>query len=154
MFATGEYGRGLRTIRFVCPSVSAEGTAKYQELTMNAERLHTETSSCILTDEQLMFEAAGGNDKGHVYGFGSQSDTITMEHQEGNSSSSSVPFLWGYMQQAQDKFADFMTSFAFQCGMQLDSIPILFPPFLLPDDDATSQPPIGPPSSSSSHPPT
>ncbi|KAI5658655.1 hypothetical protein M9H77_27448 [Catharanthus roseus] len=88
-----------------------------------------------------MFEATGGSNKGHVYGFGSESAAITAERQGGSSSSmSSVPSissaagheacikrerrLWGYMQQAQERFASFMTSFASQCRVQLDSVPI------------------------------
>ncbi|KAI5677798.1 hypothetical protein M9H77_08748 [Catharanthus roseus] len=47
--------------------------AKYQELKDNAECLHIETGSPISTDEQLMFEATSGSNKGHVYGFGSHS---------------------------------------------------------------------------------
>ncbi|KAI5680991.1 hypothetical protein M9H77_02218 [Catharanthus roseus] len=43
---------------------------KYQELKANIERLHIETSSSMLINEQLMFEAAGGSNKGHIYGFG------------------------------------------------------------------------------------
>ncbi|KAI5681431.1 hypothetical protein M9H77_02659 [Catharanthus roseus] len=46
------------------------GVVKYQELKANIERLHIETSSSMLINEQLMFEAAGGSNKGHVYGFG------------------------------------------------------------------------------------
>ncbi|KAI5676462.1 hypothetical protein M9H77_07412 [Catharanthus roseus] len=38
-----------------------------------------------------MFEAVGGSNKGHVYGFGSQSVAVTAKCQEGNSSSSLVP---------------------------------------------------------------
>ncbi|KAI5667499.1 hypothetical protein M9H77_17352 [Catharanthus roseus] len=44
---------------------------KYQELKANAKRLHIETGSPILNNEQLMFEAAGGSNNGHVYGVGS-----------------------------------------------------------------------------------
>ncbi|KAI5682470.1 hypothetical protein M9H77_03698 [Catharanthus roseus] len=44
---------------------------KYHELKANTERLHTETGSPKSTDEQLMFEAISGNNKGHVYAFGS-----------------------------------------------------------------------------------
>ncbi|KAI5662942.1 hypothetical protein M9H77_22265 [Catharanthus roseus] len=115
-----------------------------------------------------MFETVCGSNKGHVYGFDSQSATITVERQGGSSSSSLVHSvssgtahesyieremrLWGYMQQAQDKFAGFITPFASQCGGQIDSVPTLFLP--LPKDNATSQPPTGPPSSSSLSPPT
>ncbi|KAI5682172.1 hypothetical protein M9H77_03400 [Catharanthus roseus] len=52
--------------------------AKYQELKANAECLHIENGLPILTDEQLMFEAAGGN-------------TVTTERWGGTSSSSSFP---------------------------------------------------------------
>ncbi|KAI5654243.1 hypothetical protein M9H77_31430 [Catharanthus roseus] len=108
MFAAGKDRRGLRTVGIVCPTVSAEGTvdrytirpilgdAKYQEL-------------------KLMFEAAGGSNKVHVYSFGSQSAAVTTERRGGSSSSmSSIPFVssiaghkacikrerrfWGYMQ--------------------------------------------------------
>ncbi|KAI5676303.1 hypothetical protein M9H77_07253 [Catharanthus roseus] len=70
-----------------------------------------------------------------------QGRAITVEQQRGNSSSSSIlsvssapthescikkeKRLWVYMQQAQDNFAGFMTSFTSQCGVQLDSVPIL-----------------------------
>ncbi|KAI5649891.1 hypothetical protein M9H77_35896 [Catharanthus roseus] len=37
-----------------------------------------------------------------------------------------------------ERFVSFMTLFASQCGVQLDSVPTLFPPFPLPDKDATS----------------
>ncbi|KAI5664425.1 hypothetical protein M9H77_23748 [Catharanthus roseus] len=59
---------------------------KYQELKMNTEHHHIETSLPIPTDKQLMFEVAGGSNKGHVYGFGSQFTAITAE-QWGSSSS-------------------------------------------------------------------
>ncbi|KAI5668376.1 hypothetical protein M9H77_18229 [Catharanthus roseus] len=132
-----------------------QGRAKYQELKVNMEHLHIGTGSPILTDEQLMFEDAGGSNKDHRRG--------------GSSSSSSIPLissavdheaciererrLWGYMQQAQDKFVGFMTSFTSQCGVYLDSVPTLFLSFLSPNDDATSQIPTSPPSSSSPPPP-
>ncbi|KAI5658832.1 hypothetical protein M9H77_27625 [Catharanthus roseus] len=151
------------------PGKHTGGSRSFIEwLKANAEHLHIETGSPIPSDEQLMFEAAGGSNKGHVYGFGSQSGAITAERREG-SSSLSVPSvsstaghdacierekkLLGYMQQAQERFADFMHSFASQCGVQLDSVPALFPPFSL-THDATSdvarvdpQPPTSPPSS-------
>ncbi|KAI5654945.1 hypothetical protein M9H77_32132 [Catharanthus roseus] len=53
--------------------------AKYQELKVNMERHHMETGLPILTDEQLMFEVACGDNKGHVYGFSSQSIVITTK---------------------------------------------------------------------------
>ncbi|KAI5676697.1 hypothetical protein M9H77_07647 [Catharanthus roseus] len=43
------------------------------------KRLHIETDFPILTDEQLMFEAAGGSNKGHIYSFGSQYAAITAK---------------------------------------------------------------------------
>ncbi|KAI5669772.1 hypothetical protein M9H77_19625 [Catharanthus roseus] len=61
------------------------------ELKENVECLHIETDSLMQTDEQLMFEAAGGSNKGHVYGFASQSATITVEQQEDSNSSLLVP---------------------------------------------------------------
>ncbi|KAI5671933.1 hypothetical protein M9H77_12297 [Catharanthus roseus] len=61
--------------------------AKYQELKANAEHLHIMTYSPIPTDEQLMFEAGSGSNKGHVCGFSSQSAAITVESQGGSSSS-------------------------------------------------------------------
>ncbi|KAI5678237.1 hypothetical protein M9H77_09187 [Catharanthus roseus] len=80
---------------------------------MDADCLHIETGSPISTDEQLMFEAASGSNKGHVYGFGSQFAAITAERQADSNSSSSVSSisfaaahksctererrLWGYM---------------------------------------------------------
>ncbi|KAI5656787.1 hypothetical protein M9H77_25580 [Catharanthus roseus] len=42
------------------------GKAKYQELKAKAECLHIETGSPMLIDDQLTFEATGGNNKGHV----------------------------------------------------------------------------------------
>ncbi|KAI5652432.1 hypothetical protein M9H77_29619 [Catharanthus roseus] len=92
-WVTGEDRLGLCTVRPVCPIASAEGTAKYQELKANAEYLHIETGSPIPTDEQLMFEATGCSNKGHVYGFGSQSASITAKHRGGSNSLSSVPSL-------------------------------------------------------------
>ncbi|KAI5676172.1 hypothetical protein M9H77_07122 [Catharanthus roseus] len=94
----------------------------------------------------------GGIDKGHVYGVRS---VYNRYHRTLGGSSLSLVLLvssaamheafiererglWGYMQQAHDKFADFMTLFASHCGVQLDSVPTLFPLFLSPDDDATS----------------
>ncbi|KAI5677076.1 hypothetical protein M9H77_08026 [Catharanthus roseus] len=79
----GENGRGLYTVRLVCPTASVEGTmsrytiqrvsgeAKHQEPKANAKNLHIDTHLLIPIDEQLMFEAVGGSNKGHVYGFGS-----------------------------------------------------------------------------------
>ncbi|KAI5676047.1 hypothetical protein M9H77_06997 [Catharanthus roseus] len=74
----GEDGRGLRIVGTVCPTALAKVTmCRYtirpvlDELKANAERLHIETGSPILTDEQLMFEAASGSNNGRVYGFGS-----------------------------------------------------------------------------------
>ncbi|KAI5658304.1 hypothetical protein M9H77_27097 [Catharanthus roseus] len=74
----GENGRGICTIIVVRPIAQQKGQwvdtrydefwAKYQELKANAERLHIDTSLPIPTDEQLMFEDAGGNNKGHAYG--------------------------------------------------------------------------------------
>ncbi|KAI5661688.1 hypothetical protein M9H77_21011 [Catharanthus roseus] len=109
-----EDGRGLHTVRTVCPTTSAERKAKYQEMKTNMEKLHIETGSPILTEEQLMFEVASGSNKDHVYGFGSKSTVVTVERRGGSSSSmSSVPSisftashkayiererrLWGYM---------------------------------------------------------
>ncbi|KAI5665132.1 hypothetical protein M9H77_24455 [Catharanthus roseus] len=107
--------------------------AKYQELKSNAECFHIDTDSSIPTDEQLMFETTSGSHKGHVYDFSSQFATVIAEQRSGSSSLSSVPSvssmgthescierektLWGYMQQAQDKFDGFMTLFASQCGV-------------------------------------
>ncbi|KAI5683032.1 hypothetical protein M9H77_04260 [Catharanthus roseus] len=87
-----------------------------KELKANAECLHIETSSSMPTDEQLMFEAAGGSNKGHVYGFGSQCLAINAERWGSSSSSSFIlsvssaaagdayiereKKVWGYMQQA------------------------------------------------------
>ncbi|KAI5654732.1 hypothetical protein M9H77_31919 [Catharanthus roseus] len=90
----------------------------------------------------LMFEAVGGSNKGYVYGFGSQSAAITVERRKDSSNSSSVSL--GYMEQAQDMFASFMTSFASQSSVQLDSIPTMFPPF--PPTDDLSHHPVLPPS--------
>ncbi|KAI5667633.1 hypothetical protein M9H77_17486 [Catharanthus roseus] len=63
-----------------------EFEAKYQDLKANVERLHIETGSPILTDEQFMFEAASRRNKGCIYGFGSQSVVVTAECWGGNSS--------------------------------------------------------------------
>ncbi|KAI5663349.1 hypothetical protein M9H77_22672 [Catharanthus roseus] len=67
--ATVENGRGICTIR----------VAKYHELKANAARLHIETCSPILIDEQLMFETVGVKNKGYLYSFGSQFAAITTE---------------------------------------------------------------------------
>ncbi|KAI5677525.1 hypothetical protein M9H77_08475 [Catharanthus roseus] len=123
----GEDARGLRTVRTVCPIASVEETVGRYRI------------------RQVLGESAA----------------VTAERQGGSSSSSLVPLihsaaahkayiererrLCGYMQQAQEKFAGFMTSFAYQCRVQLDLIPTLFLPFLLPNADTTSQLPIDPP---------
>ncbi|KAI5653897.1 hypothetical protein M9H77_31084 [Catharanthus roseus] len=76
-------------------------------------RVHMQTGSSMPTDEQLMFEATCGSNKGHVCGFGSQSTAITIERGGGSSSLPSVPSvsssathntcidrekrLWGYI---------------------------------------------------------
>ncbi|KAI5663723.1 hypothetical protein M9H77_23046 [Catharanthus roseus] len=52
---------------------------EWLKLKANAERLHIETGSSIPTDEQLMFEATDGSNKGNVNGFGSQSSAINVE---------------------------------------------------------------------------
>ncbi|KAI5676389.1 hypothetical protein M9H77_07339 [Catharanthus roseus] len=111
--------------------------------------LHIETGSPMPTDKQFIFEVADGSNKGHFCDFGLQSVAITTERQGGSSSSSQeyVSFaasydacikrekrLWGYMQQAQDKFTGCMTSFTSQFGVQLDSVSTLFPPFPPTDD--------------------
>ncbi|KAI5668471.1 hypothetical protein M9H77_18324 [Catharanthus roseus] len=64
--------------------------SKYKDLKANAECLHIETCSPILTDKQLMFEAAGGSNKGHVYGL--QSVIVTIEHR-GDSNNSMLRFF-------------------------------------------------------------
>ncbi|KAI5659134.1 hypothetical protein M9H77_27927 [Catharanthus roseus] len=150
----GKDEQGLRNVGIVCPTASAEGTVgRYtirpilgNELKANTERLHTKTGSPIPIHEQLMIEASSGSNKRNVYGFGSQSATVIAERRRGNSSSmSSIPLM---SFAAQERFDGFMTSFASQCGVQPDSVPTLFPPFPLPEDNTTSQPPTGPPSSS------
>ncbi|KAI5652320.1 hypothetical protein M9H77_29507 [Catharanthus roseus] len=96
------------------PASKPVGLGKISGAKGECEALHIETDSPILTEKQLMFEAAGGNNKDHVYSFGSHSATITAERQEGSSSTSSVSSvssaaaqdayietekrLWGYMQ--------------------------------------------------------
>ncbi|KAI5683705.1 hypothetical protein M9H77_04933 [Catharanthus roseus] len=132
--------------------------AKYQKLMENAKRLHIETGPPILTDEQLMFEAASGSNKGHVYGFGSHSSSMFSVPSVSSIAGHKACIerekrFWGYMQQALERFVSFMKSFASQCGVQLDSLPSLFPPLQPSDDDAISQPPTGPSSSSSPAPP-
>ncbi|KAI5676176.1 hypothetical protein M9H77_07126 [Catharanthus roseus] len=73
---------GQYTIR----SVLSE--AKYHQLKANTKRLHIESSMPILTDEQLMFKATDGSNKG------SQSAGIIAECRGVNSSSmSSVPLV-------------------------------------------------------------
>ncbi|KAI5666924.1 hypothetical protein M9H77_16777 [Catharanthus roseus] len=67
MFVAGEDGRGLWTVGTICPTASVEERAKYQELKANVECTYIETGSPILIDEQLIFEDASGNNKGHVY---------------------------------------------------------------------------------------
>ncbi|KAI5675408.1 hypothetical protein M9H77_06358 [Catharanthus roseus] len=116
-------GHSLSGIRVVHPTASAKGTVgQYvisrilgEELKANTKRLHIKTGSPMPTDKQLMFEATGGSNKGHAYGFGSQFAAITAKQWGGSSSSSAVPSvssaaahdaciererrLWGYMQQ-------------------------------------------------------
>ncbi|KAI5681631.1 hypothetical protein M9H77_02859 [Catharanthus roseus] len=128
------------------------------------------TRGSASTPVGLGLSLSGRNNKGHVYGFGSRSAAVTAERWGGSTSSmSSVPSvsssachkariererrLWGYMQQTQERFAGFMTSFTSQCIVQLDLVPTLFPPFSLLDNDATSQPPTSPPFFSPSPPP-
>ncbi|KAI5676667.1 hypothetical protein M9H77_07617 [Catharanthus roseus] len=164
---------GRRRRRTVYRDMVARGLGKHiggsrsfieWELKANVERFNVETGSPIPNDEQLMFEAGGGSNKGHVYGFCSQAAAITVERQGGYNSTLLVPSvssvadhdaciarekrLWGYMQQALDKFTGFLTSFASQCGVQLDSIPTLFPPFPSMFDPDIPQPLTAPPSSS------
>ncbi|KAI5672297.1 hypothetical protein M9H77_12661 [Catharanthus roseus] len=95
IFAIQSLGKGFdgtRDMRVPYGTLGRNGCplAKYLELTANVERLHIETGYGVLSDEQLIFEATGGSNKGYVYGFGSQSRVITAEQQRG-SSSSSVP---------------------------------------------------------------
>ncbi|KAI5671417.1 hypothetical protein M9H77_11781 [Catharanthus roseus] len=88
--------------------------SRRDKLKANVECLLIETGSPIITNEQLMFEDAEGSNKGHVYGFVSQSAVVTEEcWGVTNSSMSSVPSvssavgheaciererrLWGYM---------------------------------------------------------
>lgn len=52
------------------------------------ECLHVKTGTLIPSDDALLFEAAGANNKGHVYNFCSQSGVITIEHHVGNNLSS------------------------------------------------------------------
>ncbi|KAI5652787.1 hypothetical protein M9H77_29974 [Catharanthus roseus] len=95
----GENGQGICTIRFVRPTTSAKETVGRhvirrilgKELKVNAECLLIESGSPMPTNKQLMFEAASGSSKGHVYDFGSQSAAITIEQWGGSSSSSLVP---------------------------------------------------------------
>ncbi|KAI5669008.1 hypothetical protein M9H77_18861 [Catharanthus roseus] len=92
-----EYKKRRRHSRTGCRGVVAKflaitpvGLDQILELKANAERLHVETGSHILTDKQLMFEAADGSNKGHIYGFGLQSTTITAKRRGGSSSSMSL----------------------------------------------------------------
>ncbi|KAI5659140.1 hypothetical protein M9H77_27933 [Catharanthus roseus] len=63
-----------------------------EELKANTERLHIETGSPISINKQLMLDAAGGNNRDNVYGFGSQFAAVTAERQRGSGSSmSSIP---------------------------------------------------------------
>ncbi|KAI5663220.1 hypothetical protein M9H77_22543 [Catharanthus roseus] len=153
---TEENGRGICTVRVVHLTASAKGIvgphAKYQELKTNAEHLHIEIGSTMATDEQLMFEAAGDSNKGHDKEAAAARHQFVgiffgcpqCMHQEGEK-------LWGYMQQAEDKFAGFMTLFASQYCVQHNSVPTLFRHFP-PMDDPISQPSTRPSSSSSSPP--
>ncbi|KAI5683266.1 hypothetical protein M9H77_04494 [Catharanthus roseus] len=140
-------GVGLCTIKTVCPTASAERTVcRYtirpvlgEELKANVQCLHIETGLPIPTNEQLMFKAAGGSNKGHVYGFSLHSISSSVSSAKPPESYiEKETRLRGYMQQAQKNFVGFMTSFASQCGVQLDSVPTLFTPFRPSDDDATS----------------
>ncbi|KAI5663007.1 hypothetical protein M9H77_22330 [Catharanthus roseus] len=136
-----EDGRGLHTVGTVCPTASTEGTmgrymirqvlgeAKYQELKFR------------LTVCNRYRGAWGRQQQLHVFGsFGIFHNGLQGLYRERERR------LWGYMQQAQERFTSFMTSFISQCGVQLDLVPTLFPHFLPSDDDTISQPPTGPPS--------
>ncbi|KAI5658744.1 hypothetical protein M9H77_27537 [Catharanthus roseus] len=94
--------------------------------------VETSTTLTYIPPRTYLFPAAG-----HVYGFGSQSIAVIVDRWGGSSSLSSVP-------SALEKFVGFMTSFTSQCGVQLDLLPTLFPPFSLSNDDARSHPPTGP----------
>ncbi|KAI5666452.1 hypothetical protein M9H77_16305 [Catharanthus roseus] len=127
------------------------GEAKYQEPKANAKCLHIETGSPILTDEQLMFEGLSVAAIRATFMVSAHSLQPSPQS-AGKATAARHQFLrerrlWGYIQQAEDMFVGFMTSFASQCGVQLDTIPTLFLPFPLPDDDTSH------PSSSSPPPP-
>ncbi|KAI5658521.1 hypothetical protein M9H77_27314 [Catharanthus roseus] len=72
----GETRRSICTIRVVHSTASAKGTVGRYAIRRVLGK--------------LMFEAAGGSNKGHIYGFGSQSTTITGERQGGSSNSSPI----------------------------------------------------------------
>ncbi|KAI5657198.1 hypothetical protein M9H77_25991 [Catharanthus roseus] len=70
-----------------------DNASTYDEPKANVECLHIENCSPMPTDEQLMFEATDGSNKGHVYDFGSQSAAITTERRKVSSSSSLVSLV-------------------------------------------------------------
>ncbi|KAI5671359.1 hypothetical protein M9H77_11723 [Catharanthus roseus] len=84
------------------------GRAKYQELKANAKRLHIETGLPIPTNDlQLLPQSASG---------GSSSSSLVHLLSSVVADNACIERgrrLWGYIRQAQDKFASFMTSFAF-----------------------------------------
>ncbi|KAI5667748.1 hypothetical protein M9H77_17601 [Catharanthus roseus] len=90
----------------------------------------------------------------------SLSSEISLAKDGGSSSSSSVPSVSSSaahdvcIEREKNKFIGFMTSFASQCGVQLDSLPTLFPSFPPMDDLNIPQLLTSPPSSSSQPPPT
>ncbi|KAI5667749.1 hypothetical protein M9H77_17602 [Catharanthus roseus] len=90
----------------------------------------------------------------------SLSSEISLAKDGGSNSSSSVPSVSSSaahdvcIEREKNKFIGFMTSFASQCGVQLDSLPTLFPSFPPMDDLNIPQLLTSPPSSSSQPPPT
>lgn len=92
----------------------------------------------------LMIEATRGNNKDHVYDFGSNTGAIARE--SNNVSLSSMPFIssitvhdcyherdkkkMDYMQHAQGTFSTYMKNFAKKVGIEHDPVPTLcpFPP--------------------------
>ncbi|KAI5680859.1 hypothetical protein M9H77_02086 [Catharanthus roseus] len=147
----GEDGRGLRTVRTVCPTTSTERpVGQILGAEGNAECLHIETGLPISTDEQLMFETASGSNKGHIYGFRSQSAAVTMPggsnrlqglYREGEEVVGIHAVYTGEVRRLHHiiHISEWSTA-----GFGTHSLPSFSPP----DDNVTSQPPTGPPSSS------
>ncbi|KAI5649015.1 hypothetical protein M9H77_35020 [Catharanthus roseus] len=100
---------------------------------------HIEINSPIPTDEQLIFELPVEATRAISMVLPHSLQPLPRSAGEA-ATAPCVRFLRYLPQQTTkpERFVSFMTLFASQCGVQLDSVPTLFPPFPLPDKDATS----------------